>query len=507
MKIISLLLLLLLAMLMLYGCSLIPAAGAEPSPDPLSLLYTHPPGHITQTPFQPRTNTPLPTPPPTNTPLPPTYTPTLSPTPTITPTPSETPFPTRERFTQRANWPPEHFGSPGPTAVTAIPSPFPMLDNREMVNILLAGSDRRATGSYRTDTLIIVSIRPRDGVVTLISLPRDLFVYIPGWTMQRINAAYLHGEVVRYPGGGEGLLKDTILYNLGIPIEHVAMVEFNGFMGIVDTLGGVDIPMVCSYTDWRMIDPELPVNDPKSWELYTVGPGIVRMDGELALWYARSRLKSSDFDRGRRQQEILRAMFQRGLQLDMIPRIPDLYSQMRHMIQTDMSLSTILELAPLALKMDSAQIRSYYLNTGNKTVIHWTSPTGAYTLLPNPPVLQPMLDEALSAPNPEAANRLDVQVEVWNGTNNSGWDVLAAERLHYAGYHTELNPADRRNYQESLLYDFTLEQDVRKSRAMLNALGLPTSALVAAPGEADFQYRLVVGRDYNPCFRPPNYLR
>ena len=130
-------------------------------------------------------------------------------------------------------------------------------NGQETVNFLLIGSDVRSGTSFRTDTMVIAILRPNEGQVSLISIPRDLWVSIPEWQNQRINTAYQHGISVGYPGGGPGLLKDTILYNLGIRIDHTAMVDFSGFSQIVDTLGGVDVPVSCSYTDWRLIDPEL----------------------------------------------------------------------------------------------------------------------------------------------------------------------------------------------------------------------------------------------------------
>ena len=113
-------------------------------------------------------------------------------------------------------------------------------------------------------------------------------------------------------------LEDT--FHVGIRIDHTAMVEFDGFRRIVDTLGGIEVPVACAYTDWRLIEPTLDIYDENNWWLYTVGPGQVHMDGDLALWYARSRSKSSDFDRGRRQQEVLRYIFQKALQTDTLAK-------------------------------------------------------------------------------------------------------------------------------------------------------------------------------------------
>ena len=141
--------------------------------------------------------------------------------------------------------------------------------------------------------------------------------------MQRINTAYQQGELTGYPGGGAQLLKDTVAYNLGIHIDHIAMVEFNGFRQIVDTLGGIDVPLVCAFTDWHIIDPNKSDQIEDNWALFTLGPGVVHMDGDLALWYTRSRMRSSDFDRGRRQQEVLRAIFNQGIRLNVIPKLPN----------------------------------------------------------------------------------------------------------------------------------------------------------------------------------------
>lgn len=170
------------------------------------------------------------------------------------------------------------------------PKPFPALTDNQTVTFALLGSDVRPGQTYfRTDTIIIAAVRPATGQVTLISVPRDLYVYIPTVGMDRINTAYEYGQMNKYPGGGAALLKYTFLYNLGIRIDHLAIVNFTVFTSIVNTLGGVDVPVYCAYTDWHLINPNYDPNLVKNWSLFTVGPGLVHMDGDLALWYARSR--------------------------------------------------------------------------------------------------------------------------------------------------------------------------------------------------------------------------
>jgi polyisoprenyl-teichoic acid--peptidoglycan teichoic acid transferase len=380
------------------------------------------------------------------------------------------------------------------------PDPVPVLTDNQTATFLLLGSDKRPGQTYfRTDTIIIAAVRPGIGKVTLISVPRDLYVYIPTVGMDRVNTAYEYGQMHKYPGGGTALLKDTILYNLGIRIDHLAIVDFTVFTRIVNTLGGLDVPVFCSYTDWHLIDPSYNPQNENNWALYTVGPGVVHMDGDLALWYARSRKKSSDFDRGRRSQEVLRALYNRALQTDAISKIPQLYNDFSSSVISDLGLDSILKLAPLALHLNNADIRSYYI--GRDDVSGWMTPGGASVLLPNALAIQSMLQQALS-PSPRIAEQSALTVEIRNGTADPAMDALAAERLNYSGYNTRLTPADRLDYDHSLLYDLGSAPDLTRATSLLAILGLPPSAFVTAPKLADINYVLILGADYQPCFNP-----
>ena len=388
-------------------------------------------------------------------------------------------------------------------------APLPTIDvsgsqvlnnGQETINFLLIGSDKRSGSSFRTDTMVVAILRPNEGQVSLISIPRDLWVFIPGWENQRINTAYQHGISVGYPGGGPGLLKDTIQYNLGIRIDHTAMVDFDGFRQIVDTLGGVDIPVSCAYTDWRLIDPSYDPQNENNWFLYTVDPGVIHMDGDLALWYARSRQKSSDFDRGRRQQEVLRSIFTKGLQVETLKRIPELYNNLKDSVETDLGLGDILQLSLYAPQMTSADIRSYYLRP--PYVTSWITSGGAYVLSPNQDLLGQLLTEALS-PSTRTVQRQTVTIEVMNGTSIPGYEDLASTRLNYAGYETTIIPSDRQDYAYSVLIDKSAAQDRSTSDTILNVMGMTSGSLIPSPdANSSAQYILILGYDYQPCFRP-----
>ncbi|MGC8856461.1 MAG: LCP family protein, partial [Anaerolineae bacterium] len=380
------------------------------------------------------------------------------------------------------------------------PTPLPPLTDQETVNFLLIGSDKRPGSSFRTDTLLVAVLWPRQAQVSLISIPRDLWIYIPTVGMQRINIAYQSGELSDYPGGGPALLKDTIAYNLGIRIDHTAMVDFNGFRNIIDTLGGIDVPVACAYTDWRLIDPSYDPYNENNWWLYTVGPGLVHMDGDLALWYARSRLKSNDFDRGRRQQETLRALFNRILQTDTLSKIPQLYNDLSSTVVTDLGLGDLLNLAPYLPRLSNATIRSYYIRP--PYVSSWVTPGGAAVLLPNEEALRQLLNEALTL-STTTVQRQTITVEIQNGTPFEGWEALAASRLNYAGYQTRISPADKRDYSASVLVDLTPNQDPTQRTTLLAILGLNSATQISLPDpNSPIQYRLILGFDYEPCFRP-----
>ncbi|HKI54858.1 MAG TPA: LCP family protein [Anaerolineales bacterium] len=392
-------------------------------------------------------------------------------------------------------------------------APLPTIDasgsdilnnGQETINFLLIGSDKRPGTSFRTDTMVVAILRPNEGQVSLISIPRDLWVSIPGWQNQRINTAYQHGISVGYPGGGPGLLKDTIQYNLGIRIDHTAMVDFDGFRQIVDTLGGVDIPVSCPYTDWRLIDPSYNPQIEENWFLYTVEPGVIHMDGDLALWYARSRQKSSDFDRGRRQQEVLRSIFTQALQAGTLKRIPELYNEMKDTVETDLGLADLLQLALYAPKMTNADIRSYYLRP--PYVSSWITDGGAYVLSPDQNLLGQLLTEALS-PSTRTEQRQAISIEVMNGTSIPGYEALASTRLNYAGFETTIIPSDRQDYAYSVLIDKSATQDRSTSDTILNVMGMTSGSLIPSPdANSSKDYLLILGYDYQPCFRPEKLM-
>ncbi len=132
-----------------------------------------------------------------------------------------------------------------------IPTPVPPVPvASDAINIVVLGSDQRPDWSeWHTDAIHIISVQTGRPAVSVISIPRDLYVYIPGFWMSRINFADSYGDAYDYPGGGTALLRDTLLYNLGIRADYFVRTNFDGLIGIVDTLGGIDVPVHCRLSD------------------------------------------------------------------------------------------------------------------------------------------------------------------------------------------------------------------------------------------------------------------
>jgi LCP family protein required for cell wall assembly len=318
--------------------------------------------------------------------------------------------------------------------------------------------------------------------------------------MQRINTAWAFGQTVGYPGGGPQLLYDAIRYNLGLHVDHYALVEMTGFEQAVDALGGLDLRVACDYTDWRLKSRELPPTAVSSWSLFTVPSGIVHMDGYESLWYARSRQRSSDYDRSRRQHEVLRALYRRALTLDAFLRLPAFYGELRDFVISDVGLVEAAPLALAAIRVDPARIHSRFIGRGE--VRGWTIPgSGAQVLLPQPEAIRSLLEEAFLFPDDDPIQPA-VQVEVVDAAGRPDWADLAVERLEYAGLEAVAGPAYPQREPLSLLLDFGRATGEERN-AVLHALGLTEAAVVPLDypsGTAPF--RLLVGENYSPCFDP-----
>ena len=327
---------------------------------------------------------------------------------------------------------------------------MPVLEQGEgVINIVLLGADQ-SSDKYagRTDVIVIASIDPNIPSVSLLSVPRDYYAWIPTHGFNKINSAYRWGEVGKYPGGGGELIKATIEYNFGIHVDYYAMVDFDGFIKIVDALGGVDVAVECPLSDTFPDDDSPNGQTDVDWL-----PGVYHLDGKHALWYARSRWSTHDFDRHRRQQQVLRGLYHQALALDVLPKIPQLWPALNETVSTDLGPEELVYLASVGAELNLLDVKSAFV--GTEYVQQWTAPNGAWVLVPYYEAIGPMIEEALTPPASARVTQPAFRVEVWNGTSEEGLGYVAAERLRWEGFEVMDVQRVEGSYPRTQIWDYT----------------------------------------------------
>jgi polyisoprenyl-teichoic acid--peptidoglycan teichoic acid transferase len=271
-----------------------------------------------------------------------------------------------------------------PTAVGAVPAGIiPTLSiitatpnippaGSDPITVLLLGSDQRPgeSGPSRTDTVIVARIDPGLRRIALLSLPRDLIVEIPGYGYGRINAAHVYGDIDPSLGGGLALARTTVSSLISAPIDYAVLVDFEGFIGLIDAIGGVDINVPTA-----LYDSAYPTMDYGYMEVY-FEPGDQHMDGQRALQYARTRHMDSDFQRARRQQEIMLAAARRiqgQNPLELIDSIAAATTALRGYVYTDLPEERMVALAWALRNVSPDTIERYLVD---ETIIQFNGEGG-----------------------------------------------------------------------------------------------------------------------------------
>ena len=265
---------------------------------------------------------------------------------------------------------------------TAVPKP---VRPEGQINILVLGSDWRPNAGFRTDVMMLVSFYPNEGTASVVSFPRDLYVTLPGWGSQRINTAQAYG--------GFPLTVATFEENFDVTPDHYIMTNFQGFIGIINSVGGIDVNASKYLSDHC----ELPWGGVE--KICSVYPGVTHMDGDTALWYVRSRYTTSDFDRTRRAQEVIQALFSKLMSLDAVKRAPELFQLYQSSVETDLTLNDILPLVSMAptLLSQPEKVRRYAIGTDQVTSTVLPV-SGAQVLLPNYDAIWQIIEEACYTP-------------------------------------------------------------------------------------------------------------
>ncbi len=221
------------------------------------------------------------------------------------------------------------------------------------LNILVLGSDQRPnTPNWRTDVMMIVALDLDAGAAGVISIPRDLYLEaIPNHSPNRINTVDYLGEQDQPGGGGPALLKTLIRKHMDIRIDHYMRFDFESFKAFVDALNGIELQIDCPYRDmvtWGAAGLDLK-------------PGIVRLTGDQALKYVRSRYMGGDLDRARRQQRFAWAVRNQILNENLLPKLPAIYQALAASIDSDIGIVTALQLVRFVLSLEEQDVHGLVL--------------------------------------------------------------------------------------------------------------------------------------------------
>ncbi|MBO8141867.1 MAG: LCP family protein [Firmicutes bacterium] len=283
------------------------------------------------------------------------------------------------------------------------------------VTMLLVGTDSTGRGSGRTDTIMVASFDPRTGEAGIMSIPRDTRVQIPGRSgFHRINTAYALG--------GPELTVRTVEALLGVNIDHVVVVDFDSFARFIDLLGGVQIH----------VDQPMRYDDFAQGLHIDIRPGPQVLTGEQALHYVRFRDALGDValidpardvygGRVRRQLEFVRAVVEQAMQLDVVPKLPQLVPELLTMVETDLSLDRALALALSARRLDLDRLKTEVLPGTGRWIggaSYWVHDPVRTDIV----VRKIILGETVTT------------LEVLNGGGSAGMAGRAADLLRRSGY-------------------------------------------------------------------------
>ena len=365
-------------------------------------------------------------------------------------------------------------------------------EDRGRINILLLGmGGKKHEGGYLTDTIILTSLDTKNKKVAMISIPRDLAVMVEGEGLRKINTINALAEM-KSKGSGGLAISQALSDILNIPIDYYVRVDFEGFVNIIDELGGIEV-----YVDNTLDDYRYPIRGREDAEPYEsrfehlhIDKGWQKMDGELALKYARSRhaygIEGSDFARARRQQKIIEAVKEKLLSKSFWlnpKKINNVINELNEHINTNLKTWEIIKLWTMFKDIKKENIIHKVLdNSPNGLLVDKISNEGAYILVPRSgdfTEIQYLVNNIFS----DAPQKLKLTVsgegatvEVRNGTWINGLASKVALDLEKYGFNiTRIGNCSRQNFQKSVIYDLTYGEKINSLSVLKEKTGANVS--------------------------------
>lgn len=374
----------------------------------------------------------------------------------------------------------------------------------ERVSILLLGIDQRCEedGPTHTDSMMVLTIDPVGLSAAVLSIPRDLWVEIPGFGMDRINQANYFGEAFEYPGGGPALAQETVEGLLGVPIDYYVAVNFDAFIDFVDAIGGITIDV-----SEPIVDETYP-DRCYGYDPFRIEAGEHTLDGTNALKYARTRATfGGDVDRAQRQQAVILAVRDKVLRLNMMPQLiaqaPVLWQSLQENVRTNFSLDEVVQLALLAQDIPRDSIQTAVIDFNY--VYNETTPDGRQVLVPNrdeirnlrdllfrPPVIPTPVIENL----PMLMKNESARVAVYNGTTVFG--LAGATQTYLQSFDVnvvEIGNADSAAYRKTRIIDYGNHPSTTLYLTQLMHVP-PLNVRYSDEPAGDFDILVIIGDDW-----------
>ncbi|MCC7208123.1 MAG: LCP family protein [Anaerolineae bacterium] len=430
--------------------------------------------------------------------------------------PRATPVPLVGQATATPTHAPNETPEPGETPASPVndgqtdaqPGALSAWSSPTRFTVLLLGIDQRPQeeGPFRTDTIIVLSIDPVRKRAAMLSIPRDVYVPIPGYegtnySPNRINTANYIGDLTEYPGGGPALAKRAVQALIGIPIDRYVLVNFEAFRIIIDALGPVE---VCPQE--RIFDDNYPDTDTYGVITVEFQPGCQELDATRLLQYARVRHNAGDdFGRALRQQEVIRAVKDKALSLGgvsaLIGQAGAVWDALRDNLRTDLTFDEIVQLASLGEGIGDIDSAVLSIRADNKgELLPSQLPSGEDVLTPVYEAVYDLVvrlfDSGTGGQGDPRASDENASISVLNGAGIDGLAGTTADRLRAVGFNV-VNVANAEGvglYGSSEIRVYSSKFST--ARFLAETLGLDSVLIQAAQnGPPGVDIELIVGRD------------
>jgi LCP family protein required for cell wall assembly len=310
----------------------------------------------------------------------------------------------------------------------------------------------------RTDTIMLLTFDPATNAVKLLSIPRDLWVAIPGYENGKINTAYQLGEAYQVAGSGPGLAMETVELLFGLPVDYYVQIDFSLFERFINEIGGVklDIP--------EPVEVVVMDGNPK-----TIQPGLQTLPGDVTLAYVRARNTSGgDFDRVQRQQLVLLGIRNRILDFQLLPdliaKAPLLYGEFSDTIRTNLTPNDVFKLAVALQGVPFENISLHAI--GLNDVTFGNSPEGTSVLIPLPERFRTIRNDVFVLDDPLSPTQISktlfqrvdeefAKIAVINGTVTPGLAAQTTEFLLDEDLNVTRTDIANEIYNETVLIDYT----------------------------------------------------